>query len=542
MGRFTYTPFVYETPPEMRGRSAGTYAVTIVGGGPVGLAAAIDCALHGIPCVVLDDNNVVSVGSRAICWSKRTLEIFDRLGVGERMIEKGINWNVGHIYHRDVLLYSFNLLPEDGHKMPAFVNLQQYYVEQFLVERCADFPDLIDLRWKNRVTRVTSEADVVSVSVSTPDGDYSLKTRYLIACDGARSTIRSGLNLNFIGQAFEEHFLITDVAVRADLPSDRRFWFAPPFHQGQSALLHKQPDNIYRVDLQLGDEADAERELDAARIVPRIEAIFGKIPFEIEWASLYTFQCSRLEQFVHRRVIFAGDSAHVVSPFGARGGNGGIQDVDNLIWKMAAILKGEAPEDLLGSYNDERVHGAEENIISSSRATSFMTPKSQVESLFREAVLGLAADLPFARRLINSGRLSVPCSLADFPLQTPSPQAKVPAGMAAIDAPLRSKSGDTWLLNLIGTDFAIVSFGDAPDLADSGVRQVRVSHSFGNLIDQRGYAFNRYGEGMTYLFRPDQHVAAAFNHATVAQIHAARERALGKSLAARGEPDGRRQG
>ena len=307
---------------------------------------AIDLALRGVASVVLDDNDVVSIGSRAICWAKRTLEIFDRLGVGERMVEKGVTWKVGRLFHGDREVYNFDLLPEGGHKMPAFINLQQYYVEQFLVERARDFPELIDLRFKNRLAGVAKLADGAVVSVETPDGAYRLEADYLLACDGAKSPVRSALGLEFAGQLFEERFLIADIELKADLPSERWFWFEPSFHAGQSALLHKQPDNIYRIDLQLGWDADPEIEKRPENVIPRIERVLGRSDFEIDWVSVYAFQCRRLERFVHDRVIFVGDSAHVVSPFGARGGNGGIQDVDNLGWKLAAVLDGQAPQAL----------------------------------------------------------------------------------------------------------------------------------------------------------------------------------------------------
>ena len=304
--------------------------VLIAGAGPVGLAAAVDLALHGVASIVCDDQKAVSAGSRAICWSQRTLEIFDRLGIGARMVAKGVTWQVGRLFHRAREVYAFDLLPERGHKMPAFVNLQQYYVEQYLIERCADFPQLIDLRWRSRVAEVSQDADSVRARIETPQGAHEIAADHLIACDGARSSIRAGLGLAFSGEAFEERFLIADVKMDAPFPPERWFWFEPPFHDGQSALLHKQPDNMYRIDLQLGPDADPEQERQPERVIARIKAMLGERAFELVWVSIYAFQCRRLAQFVHGRVIFAGDAAHVVSPFGARGGNGGIQDADNL--------------------------------------------------------------------------------------------------------------------------------------------------------------------------------------------------------------------
>ena len=335
---YDYHPFPYVAPPGLTAPEP-RHKVVIVGAGPIGLALAIDLAQNGVASVVLDDNNIVSVGSRAICWSKRSLEILDRLGVGAKCVEKGVIWKVGRTLHREEEVWTFDLQPDPGHKMPAFVNLQQYYVEEYLVTRAMEFPELIDLRWKNKVTGLVS-GDHVALTVETPDGSYRLETDHLVACDGARSDVRGMLGLDFDGELFEERFLIADIEMTGDFPSERRFWFEPVFHAGQSALLHKQPDNIYRIDLQLGWDADPEAERQPERVIPRIEKAVGDRDFRLDWVSVYTFQCRRLAKFVHGPVVFCGDSAHVVSPFGARGGNGGLQDVDALGWRLAAVVQG----------------------------------------------------------------------------------------------------------------------------------------------------------------------------------------------------------
>jgi len=507
MARYAYAPFGYRVAPELRGAPGGRYPVVIIGAGPVGLAAAIDFALHGVRVVVLDDNDMVSVGSRAISWAKRSLEIFDRLGVGQRMLDKGVTWQVGRLFHRDREVYNFDLLPETGHRMPAFINLQQYYVEQFLVERCADFPELIDLRWKNRMTGLTRFGDGVALEVQTPDGDYGLVADWVLACDGAKSRTRDLLGLDFAGRVFEERFLIADVEMKADFPSERWFWFEPPFHTGESALLHKQPDHIYRIDLQLGWDSDPEAEKQPERVIPRIKAMIGDRPFELDWVSVYTFQCRRLERFVHGRVIFAGDSAHVISPFGGRGGNGGIQDADNLVWKLALVIKGEAGAALIESYNEERVHAADENMLHSSRATNFITPKSEVERAFRRAVLDLAAAHPFARRMVNSGRLSTPCSLAGMSLQTPASGGLVAPGLVCPDAPVMQEGKPGYLLARLGNAFKLLVIGEAepPSL---GLEIVRVGP--GGLEDCEGLVAARLGQDVVYQVRPDQHIAARF--------------------------------
>ena len=535
MPRYRSPIFPFTRPPELDGRTGRRWPVAIVGAGPVGLAAAIDLALHGIASVVIDESNVVSTGSRAICWSKRTLEIFDRLGIGDRVVAKGVTWKVGRLFHRDREVYAFDLLPEPGHKRPAFVNLQQYYVEEYLVDRARDFSDLIELRFMSRVIDAGQDGDHAWADVETPDGTYRLAADYLIACDGVRSIVRRGLGLDFVGRAFEERFLITDVEMAADFPSERWFWFEPPFHDGQSALLHKQPDNIYRIDLQLGPDADPEVERQPERVIPRIKAMVGDRAFEIDWISVYSFQCRRLERFVHGRVIFAGDSAHIVSPFGARGGNGGIQDVDNLAWKLSAVLKGEASPALIESYNAERVHGADENILNSARATSFMTPKSRTERLFRDEVLALAGTHPFARQLVNSGRLSRPCSLAGFPLGSADTAeiggAMVP-GAPCLDAPVRRPhKRDGWLLDHLGGAFVALGFDTLPPTPD-GVRRLIVGTA-GDIDDHQGLVAARYGgaPGIVYLIRPDQHVAARFVNPTAATIADALHRAKGNDAA-----------
>jgi 3-(3-hydroxy-phenyl)propionate hydroxylase len=534
MTAYAYAEEPFIRPPELDGGTTDA-AVAIVGAGPIGLSMAIDLAQRGVKSVVLDDNNVVSVGSRAICWAKRTLEIFDRLGVGERMLEKGVTWKVGRNFHGGEQVYAFDLLPEEGHKYPAFVNLQQYYVEEYLLDRARAFPDLIDVRFLSKVTGHEDLGEGVRLTVETPEGAYTLAADYILACDGANSPTRARMGLDFSGRTFEERFLICDIEMEdspfgdRDTP-ERWFWFDPPFHPGKSALLHKQPDNIYRIDLQLDADADPDAEVAEDRVLPRIRAIVGDKPFRMDWLSVYRFRCMMLERFVHGRVIFVGDSAHVVSPFGARGGNGGIQDVDNLGWKLAAVLQGEAPGALLDSYDEERRHGAAENILNSSRATGFMTPKSPVEALFRSETLRMAHDQPFARELINSGRLSRPCSLAGFPLQTDSKASDVRPGTAMLDAPV----GDTWLISLVQGAFTLVGFGGVHLPEVPGIRRIGIAQREAHYPcygDVSGHALGRYGMGQAYLFRPDGHVAAVFSTPTVAGVTAARDRALGRKPA-----------
>ena len=409
--------FGYRRSPDQDSPSAARHPVIVVGAGPVGLCAAIDLAQRGVPVLLLDDADRIGEGSRGICYAKRTLEILDRLGVAEPCLEKGVTWKLGKVFQRDELLYAFDLLPEDGHKMPAFINLQQYYLEHALVERAAQLPNL-DIRWRNKVIAIERRDDGATLTVETPEGSYDIEADWVVAADGARSSLRGMLGLAFQGEVFEDRFLIADVKMQGDFPPERWFWFDPPFHEGRSALLHKQPDDVWRIDLQLGSDADAKAEQTPERVIPRLRQMLGHDDFSLEWVSVYTFQCRRLERFVHGRVIFAGDAAHQVSPFGARGANSGIQDAENLAWKLALVVKGEASESLLDTYDLERSAAADENIGHSTRSTDFIAPRSAQELRFRDATLSLARHAPFAKRMVNSGRLSMP-STYESPLSTP---------------------------------------------------------------------------------------------------------------------------
>ncbi len=520
---------------------AGTahHPAVVVGGGLVGLTLALDLAQRGVAVVVLDDDDTVSSGSRAICFAKRTLEIFGRLGLGPRMLAKGITWNVGRVFLGDRQLFDFDLLPEDGHEYPAFINLQQYYAEEWLVEAC-QATGLVDLRWRHRVAGVDSRADGASIEVETAAGSYVITADWLLAADGARSFVRRCLDLPFVGKTFRDRFLIADVVMRAQFPTERWFWFDPPFHRNQSALLHKQPDDIWRIDLQLGWDADPEQERRPERVIPRLQAMLGVgVPFELEWVSVYTFRCRRLERFVHGRVVFVGDSAHQVSPFGARGGNGGVQDADNLGWKLAAVIRGEAEAALIGSYDDERILAADENILHSTRATDFITPKSDAARAYRDAVLALAAGHAFARSMVNSGRLSRPSRLPDSPLNARDGDlwpGCLPPGTPAADAPMLREGRPDWLLrHLAGPGCTLLVFGPAtPDLP--GISTVRIAPDA--LHDVRGLAAVRYGAApcACVLLRPDQHVAALFHRFDRDRVLAAAAHAMRRPAPACPEP------
>ncbi len=517
-------------------RPAERHPVVIVGGGPIGMATALDLGRKGTSVLVLDDHEGVGQGSRAICFAKRTLEIADRLGAGHAMLDKGVVWNVGKVFHGEKRVFEFNLQPQAGHQFPAFINLQQPYFEKFLVDeiRVAQAEGApIEIRGQNLVTAMSDHGDHVALDIDTPDGAYQLEADWLIACDGARSPLRDMMGLSFDGRVFEDNFLIADVKMKAAFPTERWFWFEPPFkNSGQSALLHKQPDDVWRIDFQLGWDIDRKAELDPEKIRSRVDAMLGEgAEYELEWTSIYTFQCRRMQKFRHGSVLFAGDSAHQVSPFGARGANSGVQDADNLAWKLDLVIKGLAPESLLDSYSEERAHGADENILNSTRATDFLTPKSETSQIFRNAVLDLAGEHAFARPLVNSGRLSVPCVYDDMPLNgtdsLDGPEI-TRVGASCVDAPL----DQGFLLNHLSGQFTVIAINtQAPDLQDvDGVALSLVSLDT-KQHDPSGALQQRYlGEETqaVYLIRPDQHVAARWPSAEEADVRAAVLKAIGR--------------
>jgi 3-(3-hydroxy-phenyl)propionate hydroxylase len=509
--------------------------VVVVGAGPVGLAAAIDLAQRGVSVVLIDDADRIGEGSRGICWSKRTLEILDRLGVGERLVAQGVTWKLGKVFVGDELLYSFDLLPEEGHKMPAFINLQQFYLEKALVDRALELKNL-ELRWKNRLVGLEPRNDGARLTIDTPDGPYRLATDWLIAADGARSTARRLLGLDFAGVTFEDKFLIADVHMAADFPTERRFWFAPTFHSGQSALMHRQPDDIWRIDLQLGPDADPVAEQAPDRVRARLDKVLKDHAYELAWVSVYTFNCRRLDRFVHGRVIFIGDAAHQVSPFGARGANSGIQDAENLAWKLAAVLKGQGGATLIESYDIERIQAADENIGHSTRSTDFMSPHTGAERRLRDAVLSLAPRAEFAGRMVNSGRLSLP-AIYDTPLSTPD--AAVFAGTTKLGAPLpdvplrRADGAPTHLLDNLRGEFAIIHVknGAASDSRKpAAIDGIALTVIGDDLWDDEGKFTQRFDAtpGATYLVRPDQHLCARWRSFDAAALLRARERALAR--------------
>eukprot|EP01034_Spumella_vulgaris_P028641 gene28641-35535_t len=554
MGAYINPIYPYKSPADLMSTPPQRKPLIVIGAGPVGLAAAIDARLQGLDVLVLDDDKTVSIGSRAVCYAKRSLEILDRLGIADEACGLGVSWNIGRTFLEEDEVYQFNLVPDAGHKRPGMINLQQYHVEEMLIARALELG--ADIRWQHKVTAVTRHDDHATLTVETPEGTFDIEADWLVVADGARSPIRRHLGLDIEGRVFQDRFLIADVIMKADYPAERWFWFDPPFHPNQSVLLHKQSNNVWRIDFQLGWDADPEEEKKPEKVIPRLKAMLGdERPFELEWVSIYTFQCRRMTDFRHGRVLFAGDAAHQVSPFGARGANSGFQDVDDLMWKLGLVIKGQASEKLLDTYAHDRQFAADENIMNSTRSTDFITPKSRTSKTFRNQVLALAKHHPFARKLVNSGRLSVPSFLTGSVLNTPDAEAfegNMVPGAPMDDAPVQVDGQDAWLLNQVGNGFAALLFVDAaPDAqtlaAMQALRQgpVKVDTLIVSatplqvegakvLVDAQGWMAKRYDAkpGTTYLLRPDQHVVARWRMWSATAIQTALKHATGQTAMA----------
>ena len=404
-------PFV--EPPEVRSGEVGHHPVVIVGGGLAGLTLACSLARYGVPAILLDEDNTVGVkgaSSRGICYTQKSLEIFHRLGVYDRIAAKGIQWSVGRTFAGNDEVYSFDLRQQSAYNLssqPPFINIQQFYIEGYLVERIQELGH-VELRWSNRVTAFEQDAQGANLTVTTPAGDYRIRAEHVIDATGSRSPFRTWAGANVTAKKGDDRWCIADVRFTKHPPVERHTWIEAPFNENRAVWQHLMGDDVWRIDYQMEPNADPDYVSREDVVRSRLAQQFGDdCEVDIVWVGPYAYRSECIDRMRHGRVFFMGDAAKVVSPFGARGGNTGIADADNLAWKLAAVLKGRAAPALLDSYHEERHEAACQNVLVTNRTARFLRPADGIEKLFRKAALSLARQHVFARQLVNTGRMAI---------------------------------------------------------------------------------------------------------------------------------------
>lgn len=505
--------------------------VAVVGAGPVGQTTALALARWGIPVVLLDRRSCRDlVGSKAICQQRDVLDFWSCLGAA-RVLEEGLTWSRARTFHRDVELFCVELQDSGRSPLPPFVNISQGRTEQILDEAIAAEP-LIEVRWGHEVVALEQSADGVALRCVTAEAQLVLEAAYAVACGGARgSTLREALGVEFGGRSFEDAFLICDV--EATLPGweqERRFYFDPTWNPGRQVLIHPCPRGIYRIDWQVDPAFDLAAARRDGSLDRRIRQVVGDQAYRIDWASVYRFHSRLADRFTVGRVLLAGDLAHLVAPFGARGLNSGVGDAENAAWKIAFSLRGWAGPCLLSSYAAERHAAAVENLEVTAATMDFLVPHSPETARERARVLAAARSDPVARAAVDSGRLAEPFWYVDSPLTTAAPARPWPGrpqrgaapapvpGVAVPDAPVRvagrpevtriRQIARDGLLALAGRDVDVMAMRAALSEAAGAVPNEVVTLGEIDPADVLADALE-CAAGEVWLVRPDAHTCAS---------------------------------
>ncbi|HEX6968652.1 MAG TPA: FAD-dependent monooxygenase [Micromonosporaceae bacterium] len=533
----------------MTGSVDGSDRVIVIGAGPVGQTGALLLARWGIPVTVVDERPARDlIGSKSICQQRDVLDIWEAVGAGRQIADEGVTWERARTYYRDQELFCVTFTDRGRSPFPPFVNISQSRTEAILDERITA-NRLIDVRWGHQVTAIAQDEDGVTVTCRTSEGERSLRAAYVLACAGARGdAVRSMLGLTFGGRTFDDHFLICDI--RADLGDwahERRFYFDPEWNPGRQVLIHPCPDSTYRIDWQVPGDFDLDTERDSGRLNERIRQIIGDKPYEVVWSSVYRFHARLVDRMCVGRVLVAGDLAHLVAPFGARGLNSGVPDVENAAWKVAFVMRGWAPPALLRTYETERVAAASENLAVTSATMDFLVPQTEAAWARRKEILEQALVDAQARENVNSGRLAEPFWYVDSPLTTPNPTRvfsgrpprgetpPVVPGVLVPDAPVSvaGEPGVTRLREIVRDGLLVLTTGDtaAARAAVSGVTRAPLRVLALGNIDRTGVLAEALDvrPGEAWVIRPDGHVAAVVPHDDDRALAAAVRRSLGMS-------------
>ncbi len=525
--------------------------VVIAGTGPAGLTAALELARHGVRSVLLESELQVSEGSRAIVFTRRSMEILQQIGVAQRVVEAGLPWRHGNSFYRGQRVFRMEAPHGEDDRFFPMTNLQQQYLEEYLVDAALANP-LIEVRWGNRVQSVSQDADAVSLQVDTPEGPYTLKADWLVAADGARSGIRSQLGVKMEGASYEGRFVIADIRIDLPLPTERLAFFDPEWNPGNTVLMHREPRGIWRVDYQLPVGETPEQALTTESLTTRINALLAQIghgdkPWEMDWSSVYSARTLTLPDYVNGRVLFVCDAAHMLPIFGVRGANTAFQDAQSLGWHLGLVASGKATRALLGNFSRERVGAAREIIDEAGKSTRFMTPPTRGFRLLRDAVLSLSLTEEFVRPLYH-WRTSRPHEYTNSALNAADDDnLRFTAGLANGAPPRNVKLGeDDHLLDHLGGSFDLLYFGDAVPASITAVVAAAKTRGLPvcitaigpsaiadgadlTLADTAGRVRAAYGveqTGAAYLLRPDQHTCGRWRVLDAARLETTLDRLL----------------